>query len=468
MTVEPVEYLKSIPSVRATTSQVFEYAARHGAGNYFELDLTQMPRVAEFLQTIVARDYGTDYASIPPHGRWQHLNHGGEPRVEGLIAKWRESGVDEIEIARKLVDLLVFSVLVDAGAGNSWKFRVPEAAGGAEKATAVGRSEGLAVASYYLFIEGRLSADATDAYKVTGPALAKFSMADFEHGFQIDAESNPMAGAEGRLALIQRLGRALKACPDIFGPEARPGALVDYLAAKSSVTSNENGDSERSVDLQDVWNALMGGLTSIWPAGRTTLDGQPLGDAWRLDTKAAAAAELATATATTTTTGTASTIPAGVPADIVTFHKLTQWLCYSLLVPLENYGYRFRIHNKTLQTGLPEYRNGGLFYDFGVLKLKPAALKRGLALSAELDPVRAAANIPTFEPHDGAIVEWRCLTVGLLDALLPLLQEKLQYPLALPQLIEAGSWKAGREIAAKLRPETNGPPIELHSDGTVF
>ncbi len=35
-------------------------------------------------------------------------------------------------------------------------------------------------------------------------------------------------------------------------------------------------------------------------------------------------------------------------------------------------------------------------------------------------------------------------------------------------LFNLGTWKAGREIAAKLRPDTKGPPIEVISDGTVF
>ncbi|CUS20559.1 LAQU0S01e09384g1_1 [Lachancea quebecensis] len=448
MTIEAVEYLKSIKSVRETTSQVFNYAVSNGGGFHFDLDLDQMPRVADFLCDIVKRDYGSDYASIPPHGRWQHLNHGHSGRVEDLITQWRGAGVEEVEIARKLVDLLVFSVLVDAGAGNTWKFTVPGSS------TTVGRSEGLAVASYYLFVEGSLSSDRDDPYKVTGKALSTFGAEMFSRGFQV-SDANPLAGAAGRVALIQRLGAALLARPDIFGSEARPGALVDYLYAKSAVISDSADAATPTIDLQDVWDALMQGLTSIWPAGRTVVNGEPLGDAWRLDTKATASAGCA---------------PAGVPPDIVTFHKLTQWLCYSLLVPLERYGYKFRISNKSLQTGLPEYRNGGLFYDFGVLKLKSDALKRGLAFSAQLHDTghNASDTIPIFEPHEGAIVEWRCLTVGLLDNLLPLVNEKLKFELELPQLIEAGSWKAGREIAAQLRPSTGGPPIELYSDGTVF
>ena len=118
-----------------------------------------------------------------------------------------------------------------------------------------------------------------------------------------------------------------------------------------------------------------------------------------------------------------------------------------------------------MQTGLPEYRNGGLFYDFGVIALKPEHLKRGLALSETLGNKEP---IPTFTAEDGAIVEWRCLTIGLLDELHELVNKRLKTTLTLPQVIEAGSWKAGREIAAEKRPVTRGPPIELQSDGTVF
>jgi hypothetical protein len=40
--------------------------------------------------------------------------------------------------------------------------------------------------------------------------------------------------------------------------------------------------------------------------------------------------------------------------------------------------------------------------------------------------------------------------------------------LTLPQVLEAATWRGGREIAKIKRPETGGPPIEIDSDGTVF
>lgn len=433
-------YFKTISSVRETTGAVYDLVKKNSGGNYFSMNLSKMDGVVDYLCKIIARDYQTDYGSIPPHGRWQHLNAGGQLRVEALIDQWRADNVDELEISRKLIDLIVISVLVDAGAGNVWKYTV-------EGDKSYNRSEGLAVASYHMFVDGQLSNEgAENPYKVHGQRLSNMIMGEFVQGFQISETSNPLSGMEGRLALIQRLGEALVSRPDIFGPEARPGGMVDYLYAHC------DKNKSNTIDLNLIWNTLMDGYVTIWPKGRTTIDDMPIGDVWPLDTKLSSQHS--------TKWGEDQYLN-----SLVSFHKLTQWLCYSLLVPFENFGHKFTITNKNLQTGLPEYRNGGLFYDFGVLELKPEHLKRGKALSLKLN---ADENIPTFTAEDGVIVEWRCLTIGLLDELLVLVNKKLSANLSLPQVIEAGSWKAGREIAAELRPSTKGPPIDLYSDGTVF
>ena len=103
-------------------------------------------------------------------------------------------------------------------------------------------------------------------------------------------------------------------------------------------------------------------------------------------------------------------------------------------------------------TGLPEYRNGGLLIDSGVLSLKnPAQAER---------PLNAGDEI---------IVEWRALTVALLDEIAPLVRAQLglteaQMPLAC--VLEGGTWAAGRVLAQRLRGGT--PPLNIASDGTVF
>jgi hypothetical protein len=118
-------------------------------------------------------------------------------------------------------------------------------------------------------------------------------------------------------------------------------------------------------------------------------------------------------------------------------------------------------------TGLPEYRNGGLFVDMGVLTLKPDTLARGLGDSEAAEP--------EFHATGDVIVEWRAMTVFLLDLMLAMVNEKLATKtngaatvLSLPQLLEAGTWKAGRELAAKYRPQTKSSPVLMQSDGTLF
>lgn len=100
-------------------------------------------------------------------------------------------------------------------------------------------------------------------------------------------------------------------------------------------------------------------------------------------------------------------------------------------------------------TGLPEYRNGGLFIDLGVLSLRKDDVERGLQHYADYNRrnnTKAVEVAPMFDPSDDVIVEWRGVTVGLLDRLLvdvnrALTRELNGHELTLPQLLEAGSWK---------------------------
>jgi hypothetical protein len=99
---------------------------------------------------------------------------------------------------------------------------------------------------------------------------------------------------------------------------------------------------------------------------------------------------------------------------------------------------------------LPEYRNGGLLLDTGVLHLR--------------DPGFAEA---TWSVGDELVVEWRALTVALLDELAPLVRRHLEAPeLPLACVLEGGTWAAGRELAGRLR--DGRPPLLIDSDGTVF
>ena len=153
-----ITYLRSLPSIRERCAQVFTLAEQDRL-DFWSLDLTQEPVIVDFVCELIARDYGTDYASIPPHGRWRHFV--GD-RVAPLLAAWDRDNVPPLEVARRMVDLMVSSVLMDAGAGNVWKYAPKE---GGE---AINRSEGLAVGSLEMFERGLFSGDQAQPYQVDG------------------------------------------------------------------------------------------------------------------------------------------------------------------------------------------------------------------------------------------------------------------------------------------------------------
>jgi hypothetical protein len=190
------------------------------------------------------------------------------------------------------------------------------------------------------------------------------------------------------------------------------------------------------------WDILQALLIPVWPKDRTIVNGQSIGDAWPLSTLKG------------------SNNQEDQSTHIQPFHKLTQWLAYSLMVPFQRI---LNIHwsGTDALTALPEYRNGGLFVDMGVLSLKKEARDRGLKASG--------GELPMFKAGDDVVVEWRAMTLVLVDKLYQLVLERMGgVHISMAQLLEAGTWKAGREIAARERPKTKSSPIVIESDGTVF
>lgn len=379
-------------------------ACERGALSHFVHVSERLAGVADYVADEVRRNYPS--LDIPFHSRWRHFEPGGIDRITPLLA-----GIDGPERARIRFDLAIASVLLDAGAGAAWRWTEPGT--GLEFA----RSEGLGVASLRLFASGALSSDPGYPLRADADGLSRVTEETVARAFQVD-HGNPLAGLPGRVALLRALGNALRAHPAWFGDApARPGNLFDVLTA-----------TRTSVPLGDALRAVLEGLGAIWPR-RIAVEGVNLGDVWRH--------------------------PAVVRDDathgLVPFHKLSQWLTYSLVEPMLEAG--VEVTGIDSLTGLAEYRNGGLFVDLGVLALRDT----GEAAS----PLAADSEL---------VVEWRALTVALLDRLAPLVWERLGLaadPPPLVKMLEGGTWSAGRRIAAELRPGGR-PPIEVVSDGTVF
>jgi hypothetical protein len=83
-----------------------------------------------------------------------------------LIKQWKLKGLNRLETTRRLIDLFFVAVLLDAGAGDVWKFAEPNTD------QTYGRSEGIAVASLYMFKAGAFSSNrGNDVESVDGKSL---------------------------------------------------------------------------------------------------------------------------------------------------------------------------------------------------------------------------------------------------------------------------------------------------------
>lgn len=401
--------LLSAAAVRERAAEMLATGLADALPN-FVIDLDRLVPTAEFVAAVIRQNYPS--LCVPLHARWRHFVFGGRDLWQDMAASvlWRDAAAR----ARAEFDLAVVSVLLDAGAGPAWRYQ--DAASG----LSVSRSEGLALASLRMFAAGLFSSDADDPLRADASRLAALTGEDLAYGFGV-SRTNPLEGLDGRAALLARLGRIMLTAPAVFARHdaARPGGLFDHLAGLAQ---------GNCLPAPSVLHELLVHLGAIWQ-DRLTLGGIVLGDCWRHPA-----------------------IKRDDASDrLVPLHKLTQWLTYSLIEPICMTG--LAVTEIDGLTGLAEYRNGGLFLDMGVLRLRgPAQAGRPHAVAGEL------------------IVEWRALTIALLDRLLPLVREMLDvraqdFPLG--ALLEGGTWAAGRKIAGEKR-EGGGPPLSIISDGTVF
>lgn len=468
----PLARLFDPGTVRARCAAI-ERSVANNLSAHFTLDKQHLPAAADRVAALTLRRFPD--LRIPYHSRWRHFQAGGVDRKAELDALL--AGRGDAEVARVRFDLTVLSVLLDAGAGGRWSYTerqaidaaalpvqrhasdellalldqaakgpaAPDAGNDAGPAAAAQapaaeppsgaaaadgtagaytRSEGLGVASLRAFMAGVFSASRSDPLRADAATLKLVDPAVLRGVFQV-TPANPMVGLEGRAGLVSRLGDVLAADAARHGGEARPGRLYDQLT---------EGGTRTQVSATELLGALLRLLSPIFTSG-SRVQGLPAGDAWPHRWAGAA-----------TGNGNDPTTDGWVP-----FHKLAQWLAYSLLEPLQWAG--VQVSGLDALTGLPEYRNGGLLIDCGVIVPRdPRDLSR------------------TWKPGDEFIVEWRALTVTLLDELATLVRQRLgrtaeELPLAC--ILEGGTWAAGRELAAELRGD-GAPPLRIDSDGTLF
>jgi Protein of unknown function (DUF1688) len=397
-----IDYLLSAQAVRERARKILEMSLK-GEGEFI-VHIEKLDEVADYVLRVIKDKYPD--LKIPYHSRFNHFRVGNLDRMQELNALIKNEKPEER--ARIKIDLCVTSVLLDAGAGNDWKYT--------ENGHLYSRSEGLAVASYNMFKAGEFSSSRDKKLFADASGLMQITEEHINKGFQVSV-GNPLLGAKGRAELLHRLGKVIENNDEYFaGPEYhRPGFIVDYLLKKYP---------NKKVEAEDLLKIVLRGLGGIWP-GRIIMNDINLGDTWRHP-------------------GLAEGWEGFVP-----FHKLSQWLTYSLLEPLEEMG--FKIINLNKLTALAEYRNGGLIVDSGLVEAKQDWRGRSI------------------HPESKVTIEWRALTIALLDEVAKIIRRKLklsedEFPLV--KILEGGTWWAGRKLAQEKR--GGKPPFEIVSDGTVF
>ena len=407
MTNTVIDLLRNPATIRERSSQLFDYVLQDKSPN-FSLQLDNLPSCCHFVLDLAKKKFPN--LQVPFHSRWRHFEVNGIDRIQALRNQFADNPQ---ALGRKLYELVIISVLLDAGAGSQWKYL--------EKETQLthNRSEGLAIASLDMFNGGLFTED--NDLGVTLDSLNKLTVNDIAAGFQVSGH-NPMNGLEGRANLVRSLAEIIEINPDIFTTSQRLGLLYDHIIDYAGV------DQKKQIDASKVLKRVLDIFSPIWP-GRIEIAGQNLGDVWQH-----------------------SAIKGPEESNqLIPFHKLSQWLSYSLLEPLIWQGYQ--IVGLEQLTGLAEYRNGGFFIDSDVIAIKSQDILT--------TPQR---------PDNEAVIEWRALTICLLDKLYHIALNQLQFStqdFPLVSFLEAGTWKAGRAIAKQKRTNSS-PPIAIISDGTVF
>jgi len=411
-TQQELAWLRSPRTIRQQSQKLFD-AALSGK-THFQIQLDKLPEVAGLVLDVTRSNYPD--LNVPFHARWRHFQAGNQNR----IAEWNQkiSQLDQHDQIRASFDLAITSVLLDAGAGPDWKYR------DARDQKDYSRSEGLAIASFDAFVAGVFSSDPVNhPLRADAVGLERLETTALARAFQV-SPTNPLIGVEGRTELLRGLGKAVRQLPRSPAPKSeasvhRAGSLLDVLLPEIK---------GQTLEANTLLQAVLRYFSPIWP-GRTEVAGENAGDAWHHSLL-----------------GTPDTVTALVP-----FHKLSQWLTYSLMEPLENA--KIRISGVSEMTGLPEYRNGGLLLDSGLIQLRDSQLAhQEHRVDSEL------------------VIEWRALTICLLDLIgreVQKLLDKTPEELPLVKVLEGGTWWAGRKLAAQAR--TGGtPPLKIILDGTVF
>lgn len=391
--------LRTTPAIRARARQLLE-RARRGESRWFTVEDAHAETAAK------ETEHALHGRHPPLHSFWRLVEAGGLNRRAQLDALM---GAAPVQVkSHALVDFTTLGVLLGDMPAGRWRYT--EAASGG---TLEG-PEGLAVATFHAFAGGLFSSDARRPLQADTVGLRSLVTEHLAAAFQV-TQANPLPGIADAAIRLRRLGEIMAEQPEVFGESARPGGLLDELISPLGPATPHTAD----VAAHDVLSQILMSFSALWADGNS-IGTIPLGDCWRHE---AVRGE-------------------GASDGWMPLHAQAQWLAGSLLEPLEWCGVKVR--EPELLTPLADGANGGLVLDSGWLALRDAG-----------------AAQQRWKRGDEIVVEWRALTVAMLDELGNTLRDKLRLEASHDALarIQGGTSAAGRAFAARLR--DGRPPLTV-------
>ena len=404
---DPAHVLRQLGEIRDRASEL-RTLARSDKLDHFIINPEKLDDVAVLVTATTRKNYPK--LDIPYHSCWRHFSAAGIDRWD--FVKEEAAFSTSPDLARSAIDLAVITVLLTAGTGPEWRYKEEDSE------LEFNRTEGQSLAAFQMFRMGLFSGTA-NPYQVDPEGLRLVTADMLAEHFQV-SEKNPLAGLGERLAMLRGLAEILEANKNTFGLKVqRPGNLFDMITARGR---------KRSLTAAEIFAVFFESFQDIWPGG-ALIAGKNLGDIGRHG-------KLKKQDKT---------------SGHVPLHRLAQWMTYCLIEPFQWGG--ITVTDLDDLTGLAEFRNGGLMVDGGVLVPK--------------DP---AAFGKKWRPDDEFIIEWRALTIALLDDIRPLVADYLgikldRFPLA--KMMQGGSWHTGGNLALKKRPDGSAP-FMIARDGIVF
>jgi GTP cyclohydrolase II len=417
------EILYSLQNIYENSEKIFMKII-NGNSKYFIFNKNNY----ELLESKIEKELNENYKKNKKfinHSRLNHFEYNKKDYFKILHDEnWK---TDKIEKLRRSTELIIISCLLDAGAGDNWKYY------SIKTNEFHKRSEGLGLCTLQMYEDGLFSSDPANPYMVNAYGLKNLSLQKFMNYFQIN-DNNDLIGITNRYSIIKKLSLILESNTDYYGYESpRLGNIVDFINLNYNIT--ESGIKDHL-----IYDILVKSLKHIWENENSFV--KLPGDIWiHPDFKD----------------------PSNMYADHFFFNKILQWINFSVIDYYEKFT-NIEIIQTDILLPLSEYRNGGLLIDENII-----SLKNSLNPKCDCDcciPTQNNTLDKKLKANSPIIIEWRAITINLLKKLFIKIKPIFKN-LTISQFLENGSWIAGRKIAYKKR-DSGNPPLNILLDGVYF